>query len=222
MSLPEILTLEEVARYLRVSDRTVYEWAQKGEIPAGKLGSSWRFKRADIQRWADEKLGADTRYSPSPSLHIWNVLLPSRVKILKEKGKKKFLEKLIDCLADAPEVTNRKELEQAIFRREKLMSTGIGLGVAVPHVRLDSVKDLVMAVGISRAGIADYASMDGKPVHIVCMIASGKYQHGAYLKLLAQISSRMREEAFRESLIASPDSKFLYKILAESGEESPE
>ena len=54
MPLPEILTIEEVARYLRVSERTVYDWAQKGKIPAGKLGFSWRFKRSDIQRWADE------------------------------------------------------------------------------------------------------------------------------------------------------------------------
>ena len=45
----EILTIEEVARYLRVSERTVYEWAQKGEIPAGKIGTVWRFKKDDIE-----------------------------------------------------------------------------------------------------------------------------------------------------------------------------
>ena len=46
----EILTIEEVAKYLRVSDRTVYDWAQKGEIPAGKIGTVWRFKKSEIEK----------------------------------------------------------------------------------------------------------------------------------------------------------------------------
>ncbi len=54
----EILTIEEVARYLRVSERTVYEWAQKGEIPAGKIGTVWRFKKDDIESWVDERLAS--------------------------------------------------------------------------------------------------------------------------------------------------------------------
>ena len=47
----DILTIEEVAKYLRVSERTVYDWAQKGEIPSGKIGTVWRFRKADIERW---------------------------------------------------------------------------------------------------------------------------------------------------------------------------
>jgi DNA binding domain, excisionase family len=47
----DILTIKEVARYLRVSERTVYDWAQKGEIPSGKIGTVWRFKKSDIERW---------------------------------------------------------------------------------------------------------------------------------------------------------------------------
>ena len=45
----DILTIEEVAKYLRVSDRTVYDWAQKGEIPAGKIGTVWRFKKSEVE-----------------------------------------------------------------------------------------------------------------------------------------------------------------------------
>ena len=54
----DILTIEEVAKYLRVSERTVYDWAQKGEIPSGKIGTVWRFKKGDIERWVNERLSA--------------------------------------------------------------------------------------------------------------------------------------------------------------------
>ena len=57
----DILTIEEVAKYLRVSERTVYDWAQKGEIPAGKIGTVWRFKKNDIERWVNERLSSNSR-----------------------------------------------------------------------------------------------------------------------------------------------------------------
>ena len=50
----DILTIEEVAKYLRVSERTVYDWAQKGEIPSGKIGTVWRFKKSEIEKWVND------------------------------------------------------------------------------------------------------------------------------------------------------------------------
>ncbi len=218
MTLPEILTIEEVAEYLRVSERTVYDWAQKGEIPAGKLGSSWRFKRTDIQRWAEEKIGVDKRDVPQPGMLFSDILKRDRIILLKKRDKKGILMELIDCLSAAPEITDREELARAIFRREELMSTGIGLGIAVPHVRLESVKGLVMAIGISHAGIIDYDSLDGAPVHIVCMIATGRYQHAQYLKTLAAISGRLKDQAFRDLLLAAPDTETIYRLLIDKGD----
>ena len=56
----EIMTIEDVAKYLRVSERTIYDWAQKGILPGGKIGTTWRFKSADIQRWVNDKLNNDS------------------------------------------------------------------------------------------------------------------------------------------------------------------
>ena len=53
---PDVMTVEEVAEYLRISERTVYDWAQKGEIPGGKIGSSWRFSRKRIEEWLNDRL----------------------------------------------------------------------------------------------------------------------------------------------------------------------
>ena len=55
----DILTIEEVSKYLRISDRTVYDWAQKGEIPAGKIGTVWRFKKSEIERWVNARLSSE-------------------------------------------------------------------------------------------------------------------------------------------------------------------
>ena len=57
----DILTIEEVAKYLRVSERTVYDWAQKGEIPAGKIGTVWRFKKSEIEKWVNERLSPNIK-----------------------------------------------------------------------------------------------------------------------------------------------------------------
>lgn len=213
MTLPEILTIEDVARYLRVSDRTVYDWVQRGDLPAGKLGSSWRFKRADIERWADERIKADKRNPTQPGIKFREIVNRDRIIILRKKDKEGILMELINCLATAPEITDRGELGRAIFRREELMSTGIGLGIAVPHVRLETVKGLVMAVGISHDGIGDYESLDGAPVHIVFMIATGRYQHAQYLRALAAISGRLKDLALRDRLLAAPDPESIFRLL---------
>ena len=77
----EIMTIEEVAEYLRVSERTVYDWAQKGQLPGGKLGTTWRFKRTDIEHWVSSRLGATP---PAPASQtttdsLKRILSPDRV-----------------------------------------------------------------------------------------------------------------------------------------------
>ena len=217
MAEPEILTIEEVAQILRVSERTVYEWAQKGIIPGGKLGTSWRFKRSDIQRWVDERLNSRKKRMSSHPVALRDLLTPERVVFLNSTHKNEALRELIKVLATAPEVRNRDELEKEIFHREELMSTGIGFGVAVPHVRLASVTNITMAMAVCRSDITDYPSLDGKPVRIICMIAAGRDQHAKYIKALAEISSILKEKAVRESLITAPDPQSAYSIMIREG-----
>ena len=68
----DILTIEEVAKYLRVSDRTVYDWAQKGEIPAGKIGTVWRFKKSEVENWVNARLSSCTFKSDSSEILVKN------------------------------------------------------------------------------------------------------------------------------------------------------
>ncbi len=210
----EIMTIEEVAAYLRVSERTVYDWAQKGDLPGGKLGTTWRFKREDVENWVNSRLSSKAQQAAKPGVAVNGALLaPERVLVIDEADKKTVLTRLVDLLAASPSVKNRDELLEGIFAREELMSTGIGFGVGVPHVRIDSVTDLVMAVAVCRHPIGDYSSLDNKPVQIVCMLAARSDQHAKYIRALSNISSRLKDAETRQRIIESNDPAFIYEQL---------
>lgn len=144
-----------------------------------------------------------------------NVLAPERILILQSRTKKEALQALADCLSTAPEIQDSNALIEGIFRREELMSTGIGMGIAVPHVRLTSVTGPVMSAGICRYPIVDYQSLDGVPVHLIFMIAAGQNQHTEHLRLLSSLSLKLKCEKLRNALITAPDEPTFYRILVD-------
>jgi PTS system nitrogen regulatory IIA component len=208
----EIMTIEEVAAYIRVSERTVYDWAQKGELPGGKLGTTWRFKRDEIEKWVNDRLSQSSGKSQVTAA-TGLVLSPERVLLLEHATKVEVLTQLVDLLAGTPFVRNRTKLLAGILDREKLMSTGIGFGVGVPHVRIDSVTDLVMAVAVCKTPVADYTSLDEASVQIICMLAARADQHTKYIRMLSAISSHLKDASSREEIIASDDPEHICKLL---------
>lgn len=213
-NLPEIMTIEEVAQYLRVSDRTVYEWAQKGKIPAGKLGSIWRFKSSDVLAWVDKQLVSENSKGANfVPLMLQNVFSATDVVIYDTATKDEVLHNLIDMISEKPEISSKDEVAEGIFHRELLMSTGIGRGIAIPHVRLSSVKGIVMAVAFVRDGVSDYEALDDMPVHLVFMIVSRVDQHAEHLKLVSQLSQKVKDPALRKRLLESTTSEELFEVL---------
>jgi PTS system nitrogen regulatory IIA component len=210
----EILTIEEVAKYLRVSERTVYDWAQKGEIPAGKIGTVWRFKKAEIEKWVNNRLMVHKNASSTGAIHVESILSPERILFLNYTAKKDALLAMAENLAGAPQVKNRQELAEEILRREELMSTAIGRGIAIPHVRLASVTDLVVSVGISKTDIVDFQPLDDEPVRLLFMIAAAYNQHAYYLQTLSFFSARLKNKDLRSSLLASQTAAEAYGLLA--------
>ena len=95
----DILTIEEVAKYLRVSDRTVYDWAQKGEIPAGKIGTVWRFKKSEIEKWVNERLSSGASQKVESEIQVKNILSPDRVVFIDQASKHDALVELAEVLA---------------------------------------------------------------------------------------------------------------------------
>lgn len=213
MDKPEIMTLEEVAEYLRISERTVYDWAQKGDIPCGKLGTAWRFKRSDIEAWVDRQLASENKNSSTNQIFLQGILTPEMIIFPKSNMKQDVLTELVDLLCATKLVKSKNDLTEGIYFREGLMSTGIGQGVAVPHVRLSSVKDIIMAAAVVPQGIDDYETMDNEPVKLVFMIAARKDQHVEHLKTLSALNTKLKDTEFKEQLISSANPSEFYKQL---------
>jgi PTS system nitrogen regulatory IIA component len=146
-------------------------------------------------------------------LELKNYIDKSLIFLLKGKKKEKVLLEMINSICENKKLDNRKDIKKAIFYREGLMSTGIGLGIAVPHIRIKSVKEPIVAVGIQKAGILDYETIDGVPVKIVVLIIAGEGQHKEYIQILSLIVTKLKQSEVREKLIEAKSKKELYEIL---------
>ncbi len=209
----DILTIEEVAKYLRVSERTVYDWAQKGEIPSGKIGTVWRFKKSEIERWVNERLSSNRPVALISSVKIQNIISPDRILFLNYPSKRDALIALAENLSTAPQIKNKQELISEILRREELMSTAIGKGIAIPHVRLNSVTDLAISIGISKCDITDFQTLDDVPVRLLFMIAAAYNQHAYYLQTLSFFSARLKVVELRDGLLNCKTANEAYELL---------
>ena len=141
------------------------------------------------------------------------ILSPNRVVFINQPSKQDALTELSGVLATAPQVKRADELLNEILKREELMSTAIGRGIAIPHVRLSSVSDLVMAVGICKTPVIDFQTLDEKPVNLLIMIAAAYNQHTYYLKTLSYFSAKLKIQDFRESILNAVNEEEAYRFF---------
>ena len=146
---------------------------------------------------------------------LGELLTPKRILIRSGKQTKKdVLLALIDVIAAEGDFGSRDELEWGIFHRESMMSTGIGNGIAIPHVLLPNLEGNCMALALCPDGIADYQSCDQIPVRMVFMLAAGKSQKVLHLKVLEAIGSLFYDGRLKAAFLAANDAKACLEILA--------
>ena len=135
-------------------------------------------------------------------------LLPRSAIVLSLQSKEKFevINELVRPLVTAGAITEESEFVSAIVRRENMESTGIGLGVAIPHARTRAVSSIGLAFGRSDSGV-DFSSLDGKPSHLIFLIAAPEEQKTEYIMTLARLSKLLRKDEVRIGLnkAGSPD-----------------
>lgn len=149
-----------------------------------------------------------------PGAHLLDeALSPARIHLTRETRKDAVLEFLIQQLGASGEVGDFEALHSAIFMREGLMSTGIGLGVGVPHARISSVRRMIMSVAVNEQPLEDYESIDGQPVRIVFMVAGRPDQQSKYVRLLAVLSRIVKSEEYRSQLLGAPSPEDVYRII---------
>ncbi len=135
---------------------------------------------------------------------LLNALQEGRLVELPETDKAKSLEYLAHLIEAVPDLGVRPELAEMMIYREKAQNTGIGLGVACPHVRAEGEGELLCSVGWSPQGI-DYGSSDGKKVHLVAMYYIPVSQKGAYLKEVSSLVAAVRREGWIQEIANAAD-----------------
>lgn len=136
-------------------------------------------------------------------MNIQELLSASRVTFdLQSTAKSEVINELIDILAADGKLSDKEQYKAAVLHREKEFSTGIGMGIAIPHAKDASVKEAALTLGISKNGI-DYESLDGTLAHIFFLIAVPADSNDVHLKVLSFISRKLMHQEVRDNLMAA-------------------
>lgn len=129
--------------------------------------------------------------------------------------KKDVIEELIGLLIESEviEKKDRNKIFDVVMAREKLGSTAIGQGVAIPHAKFEGIDKLTACLGISKKGV-DFDSLDGEPAYIFFLLIAPIDSAGPHLKALARISRLLKDKFFRDSLRAAESAKVVLKSIA--------
>jgi len=148
-------------------------------------------------------------------MNLSEILSPSCVKVpLAASDKRAAIDELVDLLAAAKKTTDADELKSAVWTREVTRTTGIGLHLAIPHGKTKGVPNLAMAVGKPAEPI-DFASIDGKPVKLIVLLASPIDRTNDHIQALAKVSRLMASEEFRNRIFAAQSGEEIFKLLVE-------
>jgi len=126
--------------------------------------------------------------------------------------KKEIHNKMAEMISKSDNVENKAKFIKDIWERESIMSTGIGLGIAIPHARSKYIKDIVISIGIAKESI-EYDALDGKPVDFIVMIAANESQQKEYLRVLAKVALILKSKKKREKLLKANNVDDIYEVF---------
>ena len=222
------MTVKDAAQALNVAEKTVYRWIQSGGLPAYRVAGQYRINRAMLFDWATSKRINFSATEPAKDPE--NAPLPTLAAALQEGGihyrvggttKTEILKALVGLLK-LPDQVNRDFLFQALIAREQLQSTGVGDGIALPHVRNPAVLEIttpMICLCFLEAPV-EFGALDGKPVKVLFTPLSPNVR--IHLHLLSRISFALRDPKFK-SLLAGEGRRdeILDAARALEPEESP-
>jgi nitrogen PTS system EIIA component len=138
---------------------------------------------------------------------------------LKAEDKKGVLEELVEALVGDEPHLDKKALVHVLLERERLGSTGIGDGVAIPHGKSPGIDRPRIALGRSRKGL-DFESMDGEPTHLFFLLVAPENSASIHLQALARIAKILKNSGFRKELMEVPGRREIYRKIVQNDEES--
>jgi len=223
MDSREMMTLSEVAEYLELAPRTVLRMAQRGEIPAAKVASQWRFMRSLVRDWLVGQMQAfppaeakgDVR-SEQSLLPLGEVLRPELMTFdIKPGPKESILRRLSVPLLETGFAKDTSRLLNSLLERERMMTTAVGHGIAIPHPRraiTGMFSEPAIALGICPEG-TDFRAIDDQLVHVFFLICATRDE--IHLRLMANVSWVARQEGTIARLRQASSPQEVASIVAE-------
>jgi excisionase family DNA binding protein len=218
-----LMTVRELAAYLKVNQRTVLKLATQGPLPAVRVGSQWRFRKVMIDAWLDDQmLGLRRRYVELPRagdaapllLELENCFgVGQIVPELTATTKTAAIEELAGHTASLGLVRDKHWFIGALIERENVMPTAVGNGVAFLHTlrrHPEQVTRPFMVLGRSAAGV-DFAALDGLPTRLFFVLGL-RYQE-LHLPWLTKLVQMLAGGRAKEQLLAAPDADGMYEVL---------
>lgn len=223
----EIMTVKEVADYLKVSEKSILRMAQKGEIPVTKVASQWRFMRHIIDEWLISQMnfplntGGEAGSSPEGEQFTLSSLLEPELVIfdLPQGDKKQVLDQMLVPLVNRGYIRDSSLMLKLLLEREALVSTAIGNGAAIPHVRVPSscpVKKDLIVIGINREGV-NFDSIDGRPTNLFFLTCSTS--DITHLKILARLGVLIRDGESVKALLKAEDFDGVLRAVGSADDE---
>jgi fructose-specific phosphotransferase system IIA component len=149
-------------------------------------------------------------------MRLSELLNPAAVHLrLRARTKREALAEMVGVLEAAHGFQSQGEILDRVARRESMMTTGIGNGIAIPHGKARAVDHMAAAVGVSAEGV-EYEADDGQPVHLVVLFVSPETVTSQHVRVLANISRLLKEEGVRRSLREAPNPEAFLATLTQA------
>ena len=223
----DILTLSEIAKYLKVSEKTIMRLVQAGELPGAKISNQWRFMRDVIDDWLTERMQIASKDDLISVINTGKNIIPlskllSRDRIiigLDPGSKRDILTQLVQPLLTDKVINDQELFVDDLLAREDVVSTAIGHHVAIPHAQdskaiTDSGPALI--IGVCQSG-TDYDSLDGQPTYV--FLLSCTPTHSMHLRVMAKIAFMLRSSDVIEKLTAAERKHDIVNIMMKTDTE---
>jgi len=216
-----VMTLAEVATYLKLSEKTLLKMVKNGEIPCAKIANQWRFSRAMVDDWLRGKMDVVPKNDLSRLIEKEFDYMPlsrlidsdSIIMELQSTDRTGILEELAEVAFRNKLIIDKDTLMRKLNEREDLISTAIGNGVAIPHLRKPSaaiISEPKIVIGVSSRGV-DFKSPDGKPTKLFFLILSDS--EVVHLRILSRLAAILRNKEHLESINAFTDKEDFLKFF---------
>lgn len=148
-------------------------------------------------------------------LELSDYLEENLVSFLEVENQQETLTHLVDLLDKEGKLSDKQSFYRAILEREKIVSTGIGIGVAIPHAKLAGYEDFFIAIGIQKKEGIEWQALDGLPVKLIFMIGGPEDQQTEYLNILSMITTAIRDEERRKNLLKATSPEEVIALFEE-------